>query len=241
MRTMLQPRQLLVLMDFTSAALADKPGASAVVQDCILVLEYLTEDGTRERRNIDFVCTADTNKHDYHFVLQVWIWMFLKERLNERFDSIDIWSDGGPHHFKTRFCQWMHHALSELRFGRKRITHHFFASYHGHSLADGHAAVIKRALHTRYKTTQLERLTLNPTATWGPATVDDVAEILTANCANTQVIVFRDIDRDDERKPEVRGINSIKAMHCLTYEGGTCRARERTGEGEGELFSFLRQ
>ena len=58
MRTMLQPRQLLVLMDFTSAALADKPGAGAVVQDCILVLEYINEDGTRVRRNMDFVCTA---------------------------------------------------------------------------------------------------------------------------------------------------------------------------------------
>ncbi len=240
MRSQLRPRQLLVLMDFTSVCLSDKPGANTIVQDCILVLEYLDENNTRVRRNLDFVCAADTNKHDYHFVLQVWVWMFLKERLNECFDCIDIWSDGGPKHFKTRFCQWMWHALSELRFHQKRITHHFFASYHGHSLADAHAAVIKRALHTRYKTTQLERLTNNPSATWGPATVDDAAAILTANCSNIEVHIFRDIDRDEERKPQVRGINSIKSMHCLTYEGGTCRARERTGEREGTLFSFLK-
>ena len=174
MRYHLQPRQLLVLMDFTSVKIEIKPGADVIVQDCIVVLEYLDESGARIRRNLNFLCDDhDTNDADYDFVLTVWVDLFQSERLNERFDRIDVWSDGGPHHFKTRFCQWMHHALSELRFGQKRISHHFFASYHGHSLADGHAAVIKRAPHTRYKMTQLERLTKNPTATWGPATVDD--------------------------------------------------------------------
>ena len=61
MRCNLQPRQLLVLMDFTSVCLSDKPGANTIVQDCILVLEYLDENKNRVRRNLDFVCTADTN------------------------------------------------------------------------------------------------------------------------------------------------------------------------------------
>lgn len=243
MRSNLQPRQLLVLMDFTSESLSDKPGGSTVVQDCILVLEYLDADSTIVRRNLDFLCTHSTNKHDYHFVLQVWVNLFLTEKLNRKFDAIDVWSDGGPHHFKTRFCQFMWHALSELRFGHKRITHHFFASYHGHSLADGHAAVIKRALKSRYQITELERATHRSSATWGPASVEEVAAILRANCANTEVTVFTTIERDEERKPTVRGVPSIKAMHCLEYSKGECKAFERTGapaekEGEGANFSF---
>jgi len=227
-------------MDFTSHPLADKPGGSAIVQDCILVLEYLSEDGRRERLNLDFLCTADTNKHDYHFVLQVWVWMFMHQQLHSRFDSIDVWSDGGPHHFKTRYCQWMWHALSQLRFRAKRITHHFFASYHGHSLADGHAAVIKRQLEQSYHITELGRLVQQPGVTWGPATVADVAGILRDNCSNTQVVVFNSIDRDDEKKPRIKPIQSIKTLHCLRYEHAACTGFERTGEGEGRPILFAR-
>ena len=240
MRTNLQPRQLLVLMDFTSAPLADKPGASVVVQDCILVAEYKdSADATSlTRLNLDFLCTADSNKHDYFFVLQVWVWMFLTQRLNERFDSIDVWSDGGPHHFKTRFCQFMWHALSVLRFSSKRISHHFFASYHGHSLADGHAAIMKRTLKKHYDISELQRLTKQPSATWGPADVHQVASILAKECANTQVKVFDDIYRDESQKPDPARIPSVKAMHCLTYSASVCTRQEKTGEGEKLTFSF---
>jgi hypothetical protein len=62
-----------------------------------------------------------------------------------------------PHHFKTRYCQWMWHWLSTHRFSNKRISHPFFASYHGHSLADAHAASIKRFIRTDYKMSQLQR------------------------------------------------------------------------------------
>ena len=74
MRCNLQPRQLLVLMDFTSIFLTPKIGHTndyTVVQDCIVVLEWI-EDGQRKRINIDYLCDCpDSNKNDYHFVLQV--------------------------------------------------------------------------------------------------------------------------------------------------------------------------
>ena len=44
---------------------------------------------------------------------------------------------------------------------------------------------------------------------------------------NTQVIVFDDIDRDEERKPHVNSINSIKSYHSFTYQDEKCRAKER--------------
>jgi len=118
MRSKLSPRQLLVLMDFTSAYLTPKIGHSnnhCIVQDCIVVLEYMS-NGQRMRENINFLCDCqESNKNDYHFVLTVWLSLFHYKKLNDHFDCIDVWSDGGPHHFKTRYCQWMWHWLL-LRF-----------------------------------------------------------------------------------------------------------------------------
>ena len=106
----------------------DKPGAGVYVQDCIIVLEYYNSNGVFVRRNLNFLCTdIDSNKHDYHFVFQVWVWMFLHLKFNQEFDRIEIWSDGDPHHFKTRYCQFMWHILSLLRFDNKTIVHNFFA------------------------------------------------------------------------------------------------------------------
>lgn len=121
-------------MDFTSAYLTPKTGhkqETVTVQDCIIVLEYFTLDKegnrVRNRQNLDFLCDCpDTNKHDYFFVLQVWRSLFEIKQLNQHFDTIDIFTDGGPHHFRTRFCQWMWLWLSCNSFDNKRITHHFF-------------------------------------------------------------------------------------------------------------------
>jgi len=56
-------------MDFTSVYLRPKIGhgvQSCTVQDCIVVLEYLTPAGSRVRENLDFLCDCqDTNANDY--------------------------------------------------------------------------------------------------------------------------------------------------------------------------------
>lgn len=217
---------------------ANKPGVGVQVQDCIVVLEYYQPDGSFARRNFDFLCTDETNKNDYHFVLHVWVWLFLHLNLQRDFDQIEIWSDGGPHHFKTRYCQFMWHCLSLLRFGGKRITHNFFASYHGHSLADGHAASVKRCLLKRYLLTELERSTGQRTASFGPTNVTQVAEVISAECANTHVQIFSSIDRDNERKPQVKGIEHIKSYHSFVYQNGQCFAKERTNYAGIVGFNF---
>ena len=167
-------------MDFTSIFLTPKIGHSkAVVQDFIVVMEWI-EDGQRKRINLDYLCDCpDSNKNDYHFVLHVWLKLFLDHNINDRFNIINIWTDGGPHHFKTRYCQWMWHFLSTYRFSAKPIIHHFFASYHGHSLADAHAASIKKVLHSQYNTSQLQRFSPNTSALyWGPANAKDFSSLL---------------------------------------------------------------
>jgi len=228
------------MMDFTSTSLADKPGSGIVVQDCIIVMEYKDQNNQLVRRNIDLLCASDTNKHDFHFVFQVWINLFFKEKLDEKFDRIDLWTDGGPHHFKTRWCQFTWHSLSTLRFHSKPITHHFFPSYHGHSLVDGHAAIIKRALNTRYNESEFERATHAATATWGPASISDVKLILEANCKNGS-IVFDDIDRDPANKPDITPVPSIKIQHSIRFMGGECAAFKKTGDAVGTEFVFRRQ
>jgi len=239
-------------MDFTKIFLANKPGEATVVNDCIVVMEYINESThQRERINFDFLCDdAATNKHDYHYLLTVWVKLFMQERLVLRFDCIDVWSDGGPHHFKTRWCQFMWHVLSILRFHKKRITHHFFASYHGHSLADSHAAIIKRVVLSQYQFSQFQRFSAATFALyWGPSTAHELAQLISQGCSNTRVHVLPDIDRDKERKPQIQGINSIKIMHCFQYQDGVCRCAElsenqlqqqsqQPGSSSSALFSF---
>lgn len=231
----LLPRQLLVLMDFTSVYLSPKGGDNVYIQDCIVVLEWIeydpiTRNNRRQRLNLDYLCGhADTNKNDYHFVLHVWLKVFMDYRLNERFNCISIWSDGGPKHFKTRYCQWMWHYLSMYNFNMKPICHNFFGSYHGHSLADGHAASIKRVLHTEYHTSALQRLTPSTVALyWGPSTCDHYKELIERACNATKVHIFPSIDRDPLLRPAIHAIDQIKKKHCFVYVTGVCSASERS-------------
>jgi hypothetical protein len=241
MRCKLQPRQLLVLMDFTSAFLTPKIGHtsnSSVVQDCIVVLEYIS-GGQRMRENIDFLCDCpDTNKNDYHFVLHVWLLLFHFKKLIDHFDCIDVWSDGGPHHFKTRYCQWMWHWLSQTLFSQRRISHHFFASYHGHSLADGHAATIKRLIRTEYNMSQLQRFDTTTLALyWGPADASAVGRLIKKG-VNTEICVIPKIDRDPALKPDPVSLVHIKQQHCFDYKEGLCFRSERSAGTEKKRFSF---
>ncbi len=229
-------------MDFTSAFLTPKIGHQnkhTVVQDCIVVLEYIS-NGKRMRENIDFLCDCqESNKNDYHFVLTVWLLLFHYKKLNDHFDSIEVWSDGGPHHFKTRYCQWMWHWLSTQKFNNKRISHHFFASYHGHSLADAHAASIKRLIRTEYNMSQLQRFDTTLLAIyWGPEDAVQLGGLL-KKCSNTQICVFPHIDRDPALKPDPFRIPHIKRQHRFDYENGQCFCAELSEGAFKKLFTFL--
>jgi len=133
--------------------------------------------------------------------------------------------------------------LSTHRFSGKRITHNFFASYHGHSLADSHAASIKRVLHSQYSTSQIQRFSPSTSALyWGPTNATDFSALLSHACSNTQIHIFPHIDRDPKLKPNISSIDAIKKQHSFMYEAGTCRAFEQTKQGQGTNFSFqLRQ
>ena len=119
--------------------------------------------------------------------------------------------------------------LSNTRFGGKPILHHFFASYHGHSLADSHAASIKKVLHTQYNTSQLQRFSPCTSALyWGPANATDFASLLRHACTDTTIHVFPTIDRDPALKPNVQAIKHIKSQHCFVFAGGLCASAEES-------------
>src|SRR6185312_4603303 len=169
----------------------------------ILLFEYVNEHNERIRQYYDFICDNKTcNTNDYYFVNAVWDKLIHMKLLNE-FDSIDIWSDGGPHHFKTRYCQYMWHLISTIHFNQKPITHHFFASYHGHSLCDSHAAADKQVIKREYISSQQQRMiTTSPILYWGPNSANDLQLLITKKIKNTQVIVLNSIDRDPELRPK---------------------------------------
>ena len=130
--------------------------------------------------------------------------------------------------------------LSVLRFSNKPIVHNFFASYHGHSLADSHAAAVKKVLHSEYNHSQVQRFSPNLMAIyWGPTNAGDVSNLITRACANTQVHVFPHIHRDPELKPKVRRIERIKAHHCFVYTGAYCFKSILSAGTKFEQFTFL--
>ena len=233
-------------MDFTSVYLTPKIGGSqenTTVQDFIIVFEFIDErDQSKKKRVVeymDFLCDcSETNKNDYFFVLHVWLQLFRFKELDKHFDLITIWSDGGPHHFKTKFCQWMWHWLSDMKFNKKPIIHNFFAAYHGHSLADSHAASVKRVLKTQYDVSSLVRMCPNVKAIyWGPANAQEYSTLL-SQCSNTQVHVIPHVDRDPALKPTLAPLDSIKSKHCFVYFAGLCASAEQSDAGVAFPFVF---
>ena len=226
-------------MDFTSVYLELTPGEARTVQVCIFVLEWM-EDGRRMRSHVCYLCDdAATNANDYFFLLHACLKLFADSHVDQRFDSIHVWSDGGPHHFKTRYCQWMWWWLSTHRFSQKSIIHNFFAAYHGHSLADSFAAAIKRVLRSQYHTSQLQRFCHTVIAVyWGSTNAAELAALLAHACSDTQVHVFPTIDRDPTLKPHVSHIPHIKSKHCFVYANGNCAAASDSSGAGSQPFSF---
>ena len=233
-------------MDFSTiypaTNIGDSNSSSNSIQDCILVLEFLNETGRRQRQYMDFLCDIKkVNTNDYFFVNVVWQ-QLMQLDLAAQFDSIEIWSDGGPHHFKTRYCQWSWHHFSSCYFQGKRITHNFFAAYHGHSLADSHAGRDKQVIKAEYLSSQHSRLQLLPLSArpvyWGPSSARDVQIILQKKIENTTAVVLADIDRDPQLKPAVAGLPNIKQYHSFFYENNRCYMAELTNDGNPTSFRF---
>ena len=123
----------------------------------------------------------------------------------QRPDWIEIWSDGGPKHFKIRrSIFFVCVELKQRHPWLKRVTWAFYASHHGKSVNDAHAAVIKRTLW---------RLAREGCRTEGPRQLADVA----AHLKNTDSFYFDKFDR--EQQFNVSSIPGIKSSHFFEWDG----------------------
>jgi hypothetical protein len=113
------------------------------VTDLIVVIET-KHNNQSHRQYVDIICENLKQKNDFYFVRAAWLW--LANNLLKDVNVIHLWSDGATKHFKQIYTQ---HFLGQLAFQfHKLLNSHFFASYHGSSLCDSHAAKANTALRS---------------------------------------------------------------------------------------------
>lgn len=107
-----------------------------------LTLHSRADDGSLKRENFDYFSPEE---NDYYFVRRSLLDLFhgLGDRLKGK--SVEFWTDGGPKHFKTRRSVFF--VVAELHsLFPCTIRWNFFASHHGKSVCDAHAAHVKHVL-----------------------------------------------------------------------------------------------
>jgi hypothetical protein len=241
-RKHLSTGQLLILMDFTKLRLqvniqTANDAEGKTVTDYVLVMECLDEKGERQHHNMDVLCDhAPSHSSDYYFLSQTWHCL-LSTSLFSSFYHIILWSDGGPSQFPTRYTQFLFHLLSAIT--QKRITHHLFAAYHGHSMADGHAGHIKSVIRRAYIGTQGQRA--QGQVVDGPADASDVQALLSKE-GNTSVWLFPFILREPHLKPDVLPVPHISRYRCFDHDRGQltmyARSNDSTCVGVPHVFQL---
>lgn len=101
------------------------------ISDLILVVYFLNNQGTIEWKYLDHL---STEKQDFYFVCAVW--HSALDGTLKKYKQINVWSDGGPAHFKIAKTLYFFSTLEAI-YGKK-FQYNFFASSHGHSLCDSH-------------------------------------------------------------------------------------------------------
>lgn len=122
-------------------------------QDLIIVLMFHdpdSETGIKHQYH-HFVAESSDISNDIVFVICCWE-ILAGSILLDDYEQIDIWSDGGPKHFKISACMQYFSQLQTLR-STQKIVYNFFFAYHGHGICDTAASHAKRAmlLHEKNK------------------------------------------------------------------------------------------
>eukprot|EP00808_Paulinella_micropora_P011601 g31204.t1 len=124
--------KVVLIIDFTKFAMGNENRAIDLVFVCFY---WNATAQCVEWEYIDVVCEA------FERIQKV-----VTEKAKSTLRGVDIFSDGGPNHFKISstiafFC------TSKAKYHLVRLRWFFFAAYHGSSLCDGHAAVIHHVLN----------------------------------------------------------------------------------------------
>lgn len=137
----------LIIHDFTQIKVQ-----GTFFQDMIVCFYFYNEEkpDKLERLFHHFIAPKSNTANDSHFVFGVWR-EIVKKGLLQGFNKIQIYSDGGPKHYKTtstmQFFGFLKNTLNvDLRYN-------FFESNHGHSICDGVAYHAKRAINIEQRNT----------------------------------------------------------------------------------------
>ena len=152
------------MMDFTQI-----PLTSGFCQNMVVVYisrGHNTPDGIEQK--YEHIISQSSNNSE--FVKNAWDQIFSKliDNCKEKgITEVEIFSDGGPKHYKCAETVLYFHEASEFPHKEGiQLTYHYFPSYHGHHIYDGVGNQLKRKLleiecHTQVNTVQAVAATGN--------------------------------------------------------------------------------
>ncbi len=110
------------------------------IQDMILSV-YSSK--LKEPHYYHFIGGEKNVSNNIRFVIIAWIQFMKMEILKET--DIEIWSDGGPKHFKISSTMYLFSYLANI-YKSKQWRYHFWPANHGHSVCDAAASHLKTAI-----------------------------------------------------------------------------------------------
>jgi hypothetical protein len=160
--------------------------------------------------------------------------------------DVYIWSDNGPHHFKTNYHLWYLLNLCVRR--NIFITHNYFAPHHGHNQCDAEAGSytqmngrVKRASQGLRNAPPIQTAALMPDrpifeGSDGATNAHQLASILdnekeNGKLLNSTIIPLDAVDRT-RPKPKMKSVTGLTRNFCFSFQP--------TGV-EGEAYVFMRQ
>ena len=162
---------------------------------CLLIFVYWKpqDQPTVKRLCYCYLPPTMRESNDIDFVKAAWN-HFIDLAAIKGFKTFNIWSDGGPKHFKIAENIRFFYQLAINK--SKKIFYNFFESYHGEGVCDGSAAKLNAAIRD---TQQHQRIIIN--------TVELYAQHM-KKWWNI-VTMLDDIPRGDQRIKRLKGIKSI--------------------------------
>lgn len=127
-------------------------------QDMIItVLTYDEHAIDKIHRTYYHFVGEQTTKNDVYFVIAVWEHMLKNKIIPDHITTIDVWSDGGPKHFKCKENMYYFSTLPQRY--NKTINYNFYQAYHGHNACDAAASHAKKRINEQQRNTEIPIIT----------------------------------------------------------------------------------
>jgi hypothetical protein len=195
-----------VYLDFVTFYFSIKKGIPKVINDLVVVIETINDEGTFQRQYYDFISTDErTIPYDSKFMRAVFEQTF-RDGLFEEYSNIFIFSDGGGKHLKTSFSQRCAAEL-QLALGQDvKITWIVFAANQGWNICDSHGGVLSQ-IKNRVEIAGKQPKTAN---NW-------IQAIQEANLKDTKPINIGIVDQRQFGQKTITGIKDYFALGMLQH------------------------